>query len=94
MKTLFTMNIFNTLIAELESSIDSLENELQWENERYEKAKKELFEKHKNITDDDLKNDEFMTLLRTDKSSHLMGLINTLSNALRITKKTLKEIIE
>lgn len=94
MKTLFTINIFRTLIAELESSIDSLENELQWETERYEKAKAELFEKHKNITDNDLKNDEFMALIRTDKSSHILGLINTLSNTLRITKNTFKEIIE
>ena len=94
MKTKFTINIFNTLIAELESSIDSLENELQWENERMEKAKKELYAKFKNISDDDLKNDEFMFLIRSDKSSNLMGLINTLSNTLRITKNTFKEIIQ
>jgi predicted transcriptional regulator len=94
MKTKFTINIFNTLIAELESSIDSLENELQWENERMEKAKKELYGKFKNISDDDMKNDEFMALIRTDKTSNLMGLINTLSNTLRITKNTFKEIIQ
>ena len=94
MKTLFTMNIFNTLIAELESSIDSLENELNWEAERFQKAKAELFERFKNITDNDLKNDEMIALLKSDKTSQIMGLINTLSNALRITKNTLKEIIE
>jgi hypothetical protein len=94
MKTLFTMNIFNSLIAELESSIDSLENELNWESERFQKAKAELFERFKNITDNDLKNDEMIALLKSDKTSQIMGLINTLSNALRITKNTLKEIIE
>lgn len=94
MRTRFTINIFNTLIAELESSIDSLENELQWETERMEKAKAELFERLKNITDEDYKNDEMIHLIRTDKTSNIMGLINTLSNTLRITKNTFKEIIE